>query len=141
MTITYQQLLEQVISFSAVLRSKGVRKGDVVAIYLPMVIELPVAMLACARIGAIHSVVFAGFSSDSLASRILQAKSKVLITADGFFRGNKTINLKTLADNAVELCAESGSPVEHMIVLEHVKRVKTPQNATLPEVSNQIFFN
>jgi len=67
-----------VIKFSSVLRSKGVRKGDVVAIYLPMILELIVAMLACARIGAIHSVVFAGFSADSLASRITHARSRIL---------------------------------------------------------------
>lgn len=95
--ITYQELLDKVVYFSAALRSKGVCKGDVVAIYLPMVIELPIAMLACARIGAIHSVVFAGFSSDSLAERIIQGKARVLITADAFFRGNKTINLKVYA--------------------------------------------
>lgn len=71
------------------------RKGDVVAIYLPMIIELPVAMLACARIGAIHSVVFAGFSADSLAQRIVHARSRVLITADGCYRGNKLIKVKT----------------------------------------------
>uniref|UniRef100_A0A914C3N4 acetate--CoA ligase n=1 Tax=Acrobeloides nanus TaxID=290746 RepID=A0A914C3N4_9BILA len=77
-TITYSELLEQVVKFSEVLRSKGVRKGDVVAIYMPMVLELPVALLACARIGASHSVVFAGFSADSLASRIQQAKAKLM---------------------------------------------------------------
>lgn len=104
--ITFQELLDKVVAFSAVLRSKGVRKGDVVAIYLPMILELPVAMLACARIGAVHSVVFAGFSSESLASRICQAKSKVLITADGFYRGPKVIELKKLADAAVQICSD-----------------------------------
>uniref|UniRef100_A0A915E051 Acetyl-coenzyme A synthetase n=1 Tax=Ditylenchus dipsaci TaxID=166011 RepID=A0A915E051_9BILA len=134
-SITYQQLLDNVIAFSAVLQSKGVRKGDVVALYLPMVLELPVAMLACARIGAVHSVVFAGFSSDSLASRIVQAKAKVLVTADGFYRGNKTINLKQLADHAVELCTQQGSSLDHVIVLQHLKRVKTPKGAVVPQIN------
>lgn len=128
-SITYQQLLDKVIAFSAVLRFKGVKKGDVVVIYLPMVIELPVAMLACARIGAIHSVVFAGFSSNSLAERICQANSKILITADAFFRSNKIINLKSLADNAVQICKKKGNFVQHVIVLEHYKRVIHPKNA------------
>lgn len=100
-----------------------------------MVIELPVAMLACARIGAIHSVVFAGFSSDSLAARICQANSKVLITADAFFRSNKTINLKLLADRAIEICKNKNNCVKHVIVLEHYKRVSHPKNAPNPHVS------
>lgn len=84
------------VLFSAALRAKGVRKGDVVAIYLPMIIELPVVMLACARIGAIHSVVFAGFSADSLAQRIVHAKARVLVTADGTYRGTKLIQVHNL---------------------------------------------
>ncbi|KAH7722573.1 acetyl-coenzyme A synthetasecytoplasmic [Aphelenchoides avenae] len=132
--ITFQELLDKVVAFSAVLRSKGVRKGDVVAIYLPMILELPVAMLACARIGAVHSVVFAGFSSESLASRICQAKSKVLITADGFYRGPKVIELKKLADAAVKICSDHNNPVQSVIVVEHLKRVKQPQGAKAIDV-------
>jgi len=124
--ITYEELRERVIAFSKVLRSKGVRKGDVVAIYMPMVVELPIAMLACSRIGAIHSVVFAGFSSDSLAKRILQAGSKVLVTADGFFRANKFINLKDLVVDSVNICKDSKHEIESIIWLEHVKRVRQP---------------
>lgn len=100
-----------------------------------MVIELPIAMLACARIGAIHSVVFAGFSSDSLAARICQANSKVLVTADAFFRSNKTINLKMLADHAIEICKKKDNFIQHVIVLEHFKRVCHPKNAPPPRVS------
>ncbi|KAL3078651.1 hypothetical protein niasHT_033010 [Heterodera trifolii] len=128
-TITYQQLLDQVVMFAAVLRARGVRAGDVVSIYLPMVMELPVAMLACARIGAIHSVVFAGFSADSLAQRIMHTHSRLLITADGCYRGNKLIQLKTLADQAAEMCAEKGHPVEHMIVVEHLCKVSVPRHS------------
>lgn len=117
------------------------KRGDVVAIYLPMVIELPVAMLACARIGAIHSVVFAGFSSDSLAARMRQANCRVLITADAYFRSNKTIELKALADHAVEICATGGHKVEHTIVLEHLKRVRVPKNAKVPEVEDAFFLS
>ncbi|VDM79196.1 unnamed protein product, partial [Strongylus vulgaris] len=85
--ITYNELHSQVVNFSAVLRGHGVKKGDVVALYLPMITELAVAMLACTRIGAMHSVVFAGFSASALGARIIDAKCRVLVTADGFYRG------------------------------------------------------
>lgn len=88
--ITYAELHKDVCKFANVLRSKGVKKGDRVAIYMPMITELVVAMLACARIGAVHNIVFGGYSSDSLASRILDAKAKVIISADGAWRGKKT---------------------------------------------------
>ncbi|KAI6216142.1 hypothetical protein M3Y94_00468500 [Aphelenchoides besseyi] len=131
-TITYQELHDQVTVFASVLRSKGVRKGDVVAIYLPMTIELPIAMLACARIGAPHSVIFAGFSAESLAQRIQQAKAKVLVTADAFCRGQKLINLKMLADQAISLCEKSGHKVESQIVVEHIGRVRLPSSVSIP---------
>ncbi|HTJ77183.1 MAG TPA: acetate--CoA ligase [Acidimicrobiales bacterium] len=100
-TITYADLQVEVRRFAAVLRSLGVAKGDRVAIYMPMIPELPVAMLACARLGAAHSVVFGGFSSDSLRDRINDAESKVLITADGGWRRGAVIPLKENADAAV----------------------------------------
>uniref|UniRef100_A0A4W3J0F6 Acetyl-coenzyme A synthetase n=1 Tax=Callorhinchus milii TaxID=7868 RepID=A0A4W3J0F6_CALMI len=96
-TITYSQLLKQVCKFANVLRSLGVQKGDRVAIYLPMIPELVYAMLACARIGAVHSIVFAGFSSESLCERILDSHCSFLVTADGFYRGEKIINVKQIA--------------------------------------------
>ncbi len=100
--LTYRELFEEVNKFANVLRSLGVKKGDRVSIYLPMIPELPVAMLACARIGAVHSVVFAGFSARALAERNNDAGAKVLITADGAFRGTKVIPLKDMADEALE---------------------------------------
>ena len=99
---TYEQLLKEVCKFSNVLKKKGVQKGKVVQIYLPMIPELPIAMLACARIGAIHSVVFAGFSSDSLRDRIQDSKAELLITADGSFRNGKIYPLKGNADSALK---------------------------------------
>uniref|UniRef100_A0AAY4DRC3 Acetyl-coenzyme A synthetase n=1 Tax=Denticeps clupeoides TaxID=299321 RepID=A0AAY4DRC3_9TELE len=102
LTITYKELLHQVCKFANVLKSQGVKKGDRVSIYMPMVIELVVAMLACARIGAVHSIVFAGYSAESLCERILDSQCTLLITADGFYRGDKLINLKLIADDALQ---------------------------------------
>eukprot|EP00064_Thunnus_orientalis_P011851 superscaffoldBa00001756_g11883 len=106
MTITYRQLLSQVCRCANVLKQMGVKKGDRVSIYLPMIPELVYTMLACARIGAVHSIVFAGFSSESLCERIMDAQSSVLVTADGVYRGEKLINLKQIADEALEKCRE-----------------------------------
>ena len=100
--ISYKDLHLQVCKFSNVLRNKGIIKGDRVCLYMPMVPELAIAVLACARIGAIHSVVFAGFSAKSLSDRINDAKCKALITSDGGFRGNKTTPLKEIADDAMK---------------------------------------
>jgi len=101
-TVTYAQLLDEVQRFANVLKGLGVQKGDRVNIYLPMIIEAAVAMLACARIGAAHSVVFGGFSSQALADRINDAEAKVLITADGGYRRGEVFALKPQADEAVE---------------------------------------
>jgi len=103
-TITYRDLYEDVTRFANGLKSLGVKRGDRVAIYLGMIPELPIAMLACARIGAIHSVVFGGFSSDSLADRIQDAQVKVLVTADGSWRRGSVLALKDAADEAVSRC-------------------------------------
>lgn len=105
-TLTYKQLLQQVSKVAYVLKDMGVRKGDTVAIYLPMIPEALIAFLACARIGAVHSVVFAGFSADSLRDRICDAKSKVVITADEGKRGGKDIGTKKIVDEAVSQCPE-----------------------------------
>jgi len=103
-TYTYQQLYYQVCKFANVLKKQGVKKGDRVSIYLPMIPELPIAMLACARIGAIHSVVFGGFSSDALRDRINDCGSEVLITCDGYYRSGKTVQSKGSADQALKEC-------------------------------------
>ncbi|MGD9828961.1 MAG: acetate--CoA ligase [Hyphomicrobiaceae bacterium] len=103
--ITYRQLLERVSKFANVLKAQGVRKGDRVTIYLPMIPEAAYAMLACARIGAVHSVVFGGFSPDSLAGRIVDADSKFIITADEGVRGGRPIPLKKNTDEALKKCA------------------------------------
>ena len=102
--LSYKELHERVGKMAAVLRSQGVKKGDRVCIYLPMVIELPIAMLACARIGAVHVVVFAGFSSAALASRINDCECKLVICSDGSYRGSKKIELKGIVDEALENC-------------------------------------
>ena len=106
-------MLNEVCKFANVLKSKGVQKGDRVSIYMPMIPELAIAMLACARIGAVHSIVFGGFSSESLRDRINDSNCKVLITADGNHRGGKPVNLKINADMALE----KGGPVESVIVV------------------------
>lgn len=103
-TYTYQQLHTEVCKFANVLKKKGVKKGDRVTIYMPMIPELPIAMLACARIGAIHSIVFGGFSADSLKDRIQDAQASVLITTDASYRGGRVIGLKINADAALEQC-------------------------------------
>ena len=101
---TYKELLSAVCRFANGLKNQGIKKGDRVCIYMPMVPELTIAVLACARIGAIHSVVFAGFSSTALAARINDAACALLITSDGAFRGNKTVPLKDIADQALAQC-------------------------------------
>jgi acetyl-CoA synthetase len=113
-TLTYEQLFQEVSKFSNVLKSFGIQKGDKVAIYLPMIPEAIVAMLSCARIGAIHTVVFGGFSAESLKDRILDAEAKLIITADGGFRRGKIIPLKETADLAAKECP----CVQNMIVVK-----------------------
>lgn len=103
-TLTYEALFLETKKFANVLLASGIKKGDRVAIYMPMVPELVVSMLACARIGAIHSVTFAGFSAQSLSERLQDAGAKLLITSDGGFRGSKTIPIKQIADEAMSSC-------------------------------------
>jgi len=102
--ITYRDLHARVCQFANVLKSRGIKKGDRVCIYLPMIPELAISVLACARIGAIHSVVFAGFSSTALSTRIQDCDAKMVLTSDGSYRGSKTIDLKGIVDEALEDC-------------------------------------
>ncbi|XP_034447082.1 acetyl-coenzyme A synthetase, cytoplasmic isoform X2 [Hippoglossus hippoglossus] len=122
LTVTYTELLQRVCQFANVLKSQGVKKGDRVSIYMPMVVELVVAMLACVRIGAVHSIVFAGFSAESLCERIMDSQCSLLITADGFYRGDKLINLKLLADEALQKCRDKGFPLHKCIMLRHLSK-------------------
>ncbi|THB73145.1 MAG: acetate--CoA ligase [Desulfobacteraceae bacterium] len=115
--ITYSQLHAKVCQFANALKARGVQKGDRVAIYMPMIPELAVTMLACARIGAIHSIVFGGFSADALADRILDSFCKVLVTTDGVMRGPKAVPLKANADQALALCEERGHAVDFCFVV------------------------
>ena len=115
-TYTYQELYYEVCRFANVLKKFGVKKGDRVSIYLPMIPELPIAMLACARMGAIHSVVFGGFSADSLRDRILDGGAKLLICCDGYYRNGRVINSKANADAALAGCPD----VKHAIVVKRI---------------------
>jgi len=105
-TLTYQELHYQVCKFANVLKKHGIKKGDRVSIYLPMTLELPIAMLACARIGAIHSVVFGGFSAEALRDRMLDCGTKLLICSDGYYRGGRVIRSKDNADDALKACPD-----------------------------------
>ena len=107
--ISYRQLYERVNKFANVLKEEGIKKGDRVCIYLPMIPELAISVLACARIGAIHSVVFAGFSAKALSTRINDSDCKMVITSDGSYRGNKTIDLKSIVDEGLVDCPNVNS--------------------------------
>lgn len=152
--LTYGELFEQVKQFANALKNIGVGKGDRVAIYLPMVPELAIAMLACARIGAIHSIVFAGFSATALSDRIIDASAKVVITSDGAYRGAKSIGLKSIVDEALEKCPS----IQKTVVLKHtgdevnfdvkrdiwwsdlIKGVSTENTATEMDAEDMLFI-
>ena len=116
-TLTYNQLFEQVCKFANVLKNNGAKKGDRICIYMPMVPELAIAVLACARIGAIHSVVFGGFSASALSGRIQDSECSIVLTTDGAYRGAKDIPMKDTVDEALETCPS----IKKVIVLEHTK--------------------
>jgi acetyl-CoA synthetase len=125
-TFTYSQLLSEVNKAANVLKNLGLKKGDTVTIYLPMIPELAIIMLACARIGVVHSIVFGGFTADSLVDRIQDCQSKVLITADGYYRAGKVIPQKENADRALE-----GAPVvEKVLVVKRIGRDDMPWDAS-----------
>ncbi|MFZ1805844.1 MAG: acetate--CoA ligase [Cyclobacteriaceae bacterium] len=115
--ITYKELHSKVCQAANMLKNLGVKKGDRVCIYLPMIPELAYAMMACARIGAVHSIVFAGFSSRALVDRITDAGCKIVLTADGSYRGAKTIDLKGIVDEAMQECPD----VQKVVVVDHVR--------------------
>ncbi|KAL5021732.1 hypothetical protein ScPMuIL_000887 [Solemya velum] len=118
--ITFKDLKDKVCQFANVLKKLDIKKGDRVAIYMPMIIELTIAMLACARLGVVHSIVFAGYSSGSLSDRILDAKCCAVITSDGVWRGDKLLNLKQIVDSALEICVSKGLHVKNCIVVRHL---------------------
>ncbi|MGB1270089.1 MAG: acetate--CoA ligase [Flavobacteriaceae bacterium] len=128
--ITYKELHSKVCQFANVLRNTGVVKGDRVCLYMPMVPELAIATLACARIGAVHSIVFAGFSASALAARINDANCKILLTADGGFRGDKITPLKSIADEALQNCTS----IEKTIVLNRC-------NLEVSLLENQVWWH
>ena len=112
--ISYNELYERVNKTANVLRAMGIEKGDRVCIYLPMIPELAITMLACAKLGAVHSVIFAGFSASAVASRVNDCGAKMVITSDGSYRGNKVLDLKSIVDEAIEKC----ETVEHVLVVK-----------------------
>ena len=112
--ISFNELYERVNKTANVLRAMGIEKGDRVCIYLPMIPELAITMLACAKLGAVHSVIFAGFSSSAVASRVNDCGAKMVITSDGSYRGNKVLDLKSIVDEALEKC----ETVEHVLVVK-----------------------
>jgi acetyl-CoA synthetase len=134
-TLTYFELHRQVCQFGNVLKSLGVKKGDRVALYMPLVPELAVAMLACARIGAVHSVVFGGFSADALSDRINDAQATVLVTADGGYRRGQIVPLKQMADEALR----STPSIKHVIVLQ--RNVQQPLPMHFQEGRDHWFHN
>ena len=125
--LTYKQLYADVCRFANVLKARGIKKGDRVTIYMPMIPETAISMLACARIGAIHSVVFGGFSPDSLAGRIEDCKSNVIVTADEGIRGGRKIPLKANADTA---CDKAGGVTSVIVSSVQMRRSTCSPDAT-----------
>ncbi|CAM6025844.1 unnamed protein product [Sphagnum balticum] len=127
--LTYKELLERVCQLSNYLRDQGVKKGDAVAIYMPMLVELPIAMLACARIGAVHSVVFAGFSAEALSQRILDCRPNFVLTTSGVRRGSKVIKLKEIVDDALQRVLSEGFAVGTCLTYANDSAVKREDTA------------
>ncbi|KAL4567967.1 hypothetical protein LXL04_023564 [Taraxacum kok-saghyz] len=123
-SLTYTQLLERVCQLANFMKENGVRKGDTVIIYLPMLMELPITMLACARIGAVHSVVFAGYSAESLLQRIMDCKPKIVVTCNAVKRGKKVLNLKEIVDAALSESSQNGISVGSCLTYENESAMK-----------------
>ncbi|XP_004929917.2 acetyl-coenzyme A synthetase isoform X2 [Bombyx mori] len=139
--ITYRKLLDLVCQFANGLLAKGIRKGDRVAVYMPMILEAVICMLACARIGAVHTVVFAGFSSDALAERLSDAKAKLLVTADGAWRGERMYVYKRTCDDAIEKARTFFKHrVDMCMVVNHLDRV-TPGGSLKSEIKDLYNWN
>jgi acetyl-CoA synthetase len=132
---TYKQLLDEVCKCANVLTQTGVKRGDRVSIYMPMIPELAIAMLACARIGAVHSIVFGGFSADALRDRLLDAECTYLITTDGAMRGKKDIPMKKACDESMRMCEAAGKPVKTCLVFKHTNE------PTEMKAGRDIWFN
>ena len=126
-TFTYRSLQQEVSRFANVLKHLGVKKGEVVTIYMPMVPELAVAILACARIGAAHSVIFGGFAPTAISERTIDAKSRVIVTADGGFRRGEVVPLQTNVEEGVAQCFKHGHIVNHVVVLRHTAHAPPSQ--------------
>ncbi len=136
-TVTYQDLYVRVNEFAAFLQSLGLKAGDRVTVFMPMVVELPITMLACARLGIIHSVVFAGFSAQACADRIVDSGSRVLITMDAYWRNGKLLDHKSKAHEAAELAAQMGQPVEKVLVW---RRYRGEYHSQAPMVEGRDLF-
>nr|WP_290669833.1 acetate--CoA ligase [Ardenticatena sp.] len=137
LVLTYQELFVRVNEVAAMLQSLGLKTGDRVTIHMPMVLELPITMLACARLGIIHSVVFAGFSGKACAERAVDSGSKVLITMDGYYRNGKMLDHKVKADEAVQVAADMGNPIEKVLVW---RRYPRQYQSEAPMVEGRDFF-
>ncbi|CAO0822404.1 acetyl-CoA synthetase (AMP-forming) [Desulfarculales bacterium] len=131
---TYQQMYEQATKFANVLKSLGLKKGDRATIYMPMIPELAIAMLGCARIGVIHSVVFGGFSAEALKDRVVDSSCSIMITSDGTYRGAKAVTLKQIANDAMKGAEKEGVKVPHCVV---VQRVGEGQGIDCPMVAGR----
>ncbi|KAD7480542.1 hypothetical protein E3N88_03678 [Mikania micrantha] len=137
-SLTYTQLLHRVCQLANFLKDNGVQKGDTVIIYLPMIMELPITMLACARIGAVHSVVFAGYSAESLHQRVMDCKPKIMITCNAVMRGKKTIDLKNIVDAALLESSQNGITVGLCLTFENESAMK--KEATKWEKGRDIWW-
>ncbi|XP_071705702.1 acetyl-coenzyme A synthetase, chloroplastic/glyoxysomal-like [Rutidosis leptorrhynchoides] len=137
-SLTYNQLLDRVCQLANYMKENGVKKGDSVIIYLPMLMELPIAMLACARIGAVHSVVFAGFSAESLEQRIIDCKPKIVLTCNAVMRGKKSINLKDIVDAALSEASKNG--VEIGLCLTYANESAMKKEATKWQTERDVWW-